>query len=223
MRLFQQDFSKKSVSQNRLFRNLRFRWRLPHSSGERDGQGAFPPGLVEQRQHAVEEQVFRQVPLDVFADGLQGGESPFQGAVVRLQVQITGKAIVSLVELAACYHGDTIGAIVPGRVLEAALILSVLPFSLVELFSRNKPVGLLFRLVPVGNVVQYKEGAVLLVRECPAPRRDPKGCRLGGKGRECGLPAWRRVFPTRPDAGPGAGNRPGRQTAGAGRPCRSPG
>ena len=101
MRLFQQDFSKKSVSQNRLFRNLRFRWRLPHSSGERDGQGAFPPGLVEQRQHAVEEQVFRQVPLDVFADGLQGGESPFQGAVVRLQVQITGKAIVSLVELTA--------------------------------------------------------------------------------------------------------------------------
>ena len=30
---------------------------------------------------------------DVFADGLQGGESPFQGAVVRLQVQIAGKAV----------------------------------------------------------------------------------------------------------------------------------
>lgn len=71
-------------------------------------------GRVEERQHAVEEQVLRQVPFHVLADGLQGGESPFQGAVIGFQIQIAGKAIVSLVELAACYHGDAVGAIVPG-------------------------------------------------------------------------------------------------------------
>ena len=149
---------------------------------------------MEQRQHAVEEQVFRQVPLDVFADGLQGGESPFQGAVVRLQVQITGKAIVSLVELTAFSHGDAIGAVVSGRVLETALVLSILPFSLVKLLPRGKPVGCLLRFIPVGNVVQHKGRAVLLVGDARLPRGVPENVALPEGGGDVDFQLGKELF-----------------------------